>query len=147
MVAEWKEFLWDVPEEQAALWGHCQSLFIKYSFPPLQAGMFFLKHAEAIEKTVPTSELHGMLLLALQWLSGSMSQSHLVYPLHLLRELETRVWLLVVESEAEMKNGKSIFQFAYPSIPKSFSKSSQEITTRTNFSTRLQELLPKWIVI
>lgn len=36
MVAEWKEYLWDVPEERAALWGHCQTLFLRYSFPPLQ---------------------------------------------------------------------------------------------------------------
>lgn len=36
MVAEWKEFLWDVPEERVALWGHCQTLFIRNSFPPLQ---------------------------------------------------------------------------------------------------------------
>lgn len=129
MVAEWKEFLWDVPEEQAALWGHCQDLFIKYSFPPLQAGMFFLKHAEAIEKDVPALELHGMLLLALQWLSGSMNQAIPVYPLHLLREIETRVWLLAVESEAEMKNGKGIFQ-----IPNVYSRTSQESNTGNNAS-------------
>ena len=36
MVAEWKEFLWDVPEERFALWGHCQTLFIRYAFPSLQ---------------------------------------------------------------------------------------------------------------
>lgn len=36
MVAEWKEFLWDVPEERVALWGHCQTLFIRYSFSSLQ---------------------------------------------------------------------------------------------------------------
>lgn len=36
MVAEWREFLWDVPEERVSLWGHCQTLFIRYSFPPLQ---------------------------------------------------------------------------------------------------------------
>lgn len=129
MVAEWKEFLWDVPEEQAALWGHCQDLFKKYSFPPLQAGMFFLKHAEAIEKDVPALELHGMLLLALQWLSGSMTQSQPVYPLHLLREIETRVWLLAVESEAEMKNGKAIFQ-----IPNVYLRSNQDCNIGNNAS-------------
>lgn len=36
MVAEWKEFLWDVPQERAALWGYCQALFVRYSFPTLQ---------------------------------------------------------------------------------------------------------------
>lgn len=36
MVAEWKEFLWDVAEERVALWGHCQTLFIRYSYPALQ---------------------------------------------------------------------------------------------------------------
>ncbi|XP_072998646.1 uncharacterized protein [Typha latifolia] len=103
MVVEWKEFLWDVPQERAALWGHCQALFVRYSFPPLQAGLFFLKHAEAIEKEIPSRELHEMLLLSLQWLSGTMTQSPPVYPLHLLREIETRVWLLAVESEAQSK--------------------------------------------
>ncbi|OVA08128.1 Spatacsin [Macleaya cordata] len=103
MVAEWKEFLWDVPEERAALWGHCQTLFLRYSFPALQAGLFFLKHAEAVEKDIPARELHEMLLLALQWLSGTITQSSPVYPLHLLREIETRVWLLAVESEAQVK--------------------------------------------
>lgn len=39
MVAEWKEFLWDVPEERVALWGHCQAMFIRYSFPALQVGL------------------------------------------------------------------------------------------------------------
>lgn len=39
MVAEWKEFLWDVPEERVALWRHCQNLFIRYSFPALQVAM------------------------------------------------------------------------------------------------------------
>ncbi|CAH1417368.1 unnamed protein product [Lactuca virosa] len=103
MVAEWKEFLWDVPEERVALWGHCQMLFLRYSFPPLQAGLFFLKHAEAVDKDLPPKELHELLLLSLQWLSGTITQTPPVYPLHLLRELETRVWLLAVESEAEVK--------------------------------------------
>ncbi|KAF3781980.1 Spatacsin-C domain-containing protein [Nymphaea thermarum] len=105
MVAEWKEFLWDVPEERAALWGHCQSLFLRHSFPALQAGLFFLKHAEAVEKDVSAREVHQMLLLSLQWLSGSITRSQPVYPLHLLREIETRVWLLAVESEAQVKAG------------------------------------------
>ncbi|KAL4378943.1 hypothetical protein GQ457_02G009710 [Hibiscus cannabinus] len=104
MVAEWKEFLWDVPEERVALWGHCQTLFIRYSYPALQAGLFFLKHAEAVEKDLPARELHEMLLLSLQWLSGMITQSNPVYPLHLLREIETRVWLLAVESEAQGKS-------------------------------------------
>ncbi|XP_062194810.1 uncharacterized protein LOC133897988 isoform X2 [Phragmites australis] len=103
MVAEWKEFLWDIPQERAALWGHCQSLFMRYSFPPLQAGLFFLKHAEAVGKEIPARELHEILLLSLQWLSGTMTKSSPVYPLHLLREIETRVWLLAVESESQSK--------------------------------------------
>ncbi|GLT68925.1 hypothetical protein SLA2020_411170 [Shorea laevis] len=104
MVAEWKEFLWDVPEERIALWGHCQTLFIRYSFPALRAGLFFLKHAEAVEKDLPARELHELLLLSLQWLSGMITQSNLVYPLNLLREIETRVWLLAVESEAQINS-------------------------------------------
>ncbi|KAF5794542.1 putative spatacsin [Helianthus annuus] len=104
MVAEWKEFLWDVPEERVALWGHCQMLFVRYAFPPLQAGLFFLKHAEAVDKDLPPKELHELLLLSLQWLSGMITQSAPVYPSHLLRELETRVWLLAVESEAQVKS-------------------------------------------
>ncbi|XP_042376004.1 uncharacterized protein LOC121969811 isoform X2 [Zingiber officinale] len=103
MVSEWKEFLWDVPEERAALWNHCQTLFMRHSFPPLQAGSFFLKHAEAIEKDIPSRELHEILLLALQWLSGTITQSPPVYPLDILREIETRVWLLAVESESQFK--------------------------------------------
>lgn len=105
MVAEWKEFLWDVPEERVALWGHCQTLFIRYSFPASQAGLFFLKHAEAAEKDLPARELHGLLLLSLQWLSGTITQSNQACPLNLLREIETRVWLLAVESEAQVKSG------------------------------------------
>ncbi|KAJ4828081.1 hypothetical protein Tsubulata_018948, partial [Turnera subulata] len=104
MVAEWKEFLWDVPEERVALWGHCQTLFIRYSFPPLQAGLFFLKHAEAVEKDLPAGELQELLLLSLQWLSGMITLTSPVYPVHLLREIETRVWLLAVESEAQVKS-------------------------------------------
>ncbi|KAL9229664.1 hypothetical protein vseg_005107 [Gypsophila vaccaria] len=103
MVAEWKEFLWDVAEERIALWRHCQNLFIRYSFPALQAGLFFLKHAEAVEKELPPRELHELLLLSLQWLSGTITKSHPASPLHLLREIETRVWLLAVESEAQLK--------------------------------------------
>lgn len=41
MVAEWKEFLWDVPEERIALWSHCQTLFLRYSFPALQVCFFY----------------------------------------------------------------------------------------------------------
>ncbi|XP_023518582.1 uncharacterized protein LOC111782046 isoform X2 [Cucurbita pepo subsp. pepo] len=108
MVAEWKEFLWDVQEERVALWGHCQALFIRYSFPALQAGLFFLKHAEAVEKDLPAKELHELLLLSLQWLSGMFTMSYPVYPLHLLREIETKVWLLAVESEAELKNERDL---------------------------------------
>ncbi|KAH8502934.1 hypothetical protein H0E87_014301 [Populus deltoides] len=106
MVAEWKEFLWDVPEERVALWGHCQTLFVRYSFPPLQAGLFFLKHAEAVEKDLPARELHELLLLSLQWLSGMITLSNPVYPVPLLREIETRVWLLAVESEAQAKSDR-----------------------------------------
>ena len=36
MVTEWKELLWDVREERAALWGHCQALFTRHSYPPLR---------------------------------------------------------------------------------------------------------------
>ncbi|KAG8383430.1 hypothetical protein BUALT_Bualt04G0012400 [Buddleja alternifolia] len=104
MVTEWKEFLWDVPEERVALWSHCQTLFIRHSFPAMQAGLFFLKHAEAAEKDIPARELHDILLLALQWLSGMITLSTPSYPLHLLREIETRVWLLAVESEAQVKS-------------------------------------------
>ena len=43
MVAEWKEFLWDVPEERVALWGHCQTLFIRYSFPALQVRLLCIE--------------------------------------------------------------------------------------------------------
>lgn len=103
LVSEWKEFLWDVSEERVALWRHCQNLFIRYSFPALQAGLFFLKHAEAVENELPSKELHELLLLSLQWLSGMITQSNPVCPLHLLREIETRVWLLAVESEAQLK--------------------------------------------
>ncbi|KAE8791643.1 hypothetical protein D1007_33903 [Hordeum vulgare] len=103
MVAEWKEFLWDIPQERAALWGHCQTLFMRYSLPPLQAGLFFLKHAEALGKEIPARELHEILLLSLQWLTGTITKSSPVYPLHLLREIETRVWLLAVESETHSK--------------------------------------------
>ncbi|CAH9071176.1 unnamed protein product [Cuscuta epithymum] len=104
MVAEWKEFLWDVPEERVALWGHCQTLFLRHSFPPLQAGLFFLKHAEEAEKDLPARELHELLMFSLQWLSGMITQSNLVYPLNLLREIETRAWLLAVESESQVKS-------------------------------------------
>ncbi|CAI9109170.1 OLC1v1008939C1 [Oldenlandia corymbosa var. corymbosa] len=103
MVAEWKEFLWDVPEERVALWDHCHTLFIRYSFPASQAGLFFLKHAEAVEKDLPARELHQLLLLSLQWLSGTITQSSQACPLNILREIETKVWLLAVESEAQVK--------------------------------------------
>ncbi|KAI4310715.1 hypothetical protein MLD38_035669 [Melastoma candidum] len=103
MVAEWKQFLWDVPEERVALWGHCQSLFIRHSFPPQQAGTFFLKHAENLEKDLPAKELLELLLLSLQWFSGMITHAHPVCQLHLLREIETRIWLLAVESEAQLK--------------------------------------------
>ena len=36
MVAEWREFLWDIPEERIALWKHCHELFLKHSLPSLQ---------------------------------------------------------------------------------------------------------------
>lgn len=106
MVTEWREFLWDIPEERIALWNHCQALFIRHSLPSLQAGLFFLKHAEGVEQEIPPSELHGMLLLALQWLSGSITNTSPSYPIHLLRELETRIWLLAVESEVELQDAK-----------------------------------------
>ncbi|CAA6664133.1 unnamed protein product [Spirodela intermedia] len=101
MVAECKEFLWDVAEERTALWSHCQRLFVRDSLPALQAGKFFLRHAEAMEKEIPAREVHEILLLSLQWLSGTMTESSPVYPLHFLREIETRVWLLAVESESQ----------------------------------------------
>lgn len=39
-----------------------------------QAGLFFLRHADAVEKEIPARELHEMLLFALQWLSGYITQ-------------------------------------------------------------------------
>ncbi|CAM6098196.1 unnamed protein product [Calypogeia fissa] len=101
MVAEWKDVLWDIPEERVALWNHCQALFTMHAFPALKAGEFFLKHADALEPELSSSELHNILLVALQWLSGSITNSAPVYPLHLLHELETRVWLLAVESSVD----------------------------------------------
>lgn len=104
MVAEWKELLWDVQTERAALWGHCQALFVRHSFPPLKAGTFFLKHADAVENEVSKLELQSILVLAFQWLSGSFTNSSPVYPIHLLHELEIRIWLLAVEAEVGMQN-------------------------------------------
>ncbi|KAL2342976.1 hypothetical protein Fmac_004261 [Flemingia macrophylla] len=129
MVAEWKEFLWDVPEERVALWSHCHTLFIRYSFPSLQAGLFFLKHAEAVEKDLPATELHELLLLSLQWLSGMISLSNPVCPLQLLREIETKVWLLAVESETQVKN-EGEFNFTF-SIRESGIKNGSSIIDRT----------------
>ncbi|KAL1364797.1 hypothetical protein HN51_012953 [Arachis hypogaea] len=129
MVAEWKEFLWDVPEERVALWSHCHTLFIRYSFPSLQAGLFFLKHAEAVEKDLPARELHEILLLSLQWLSGMISLSSPVCPLHLLREIETKVWLLAVESESQVKS-EGDFNFTF-SIRENAIKNESSIIDRT----------------
>ncbi|XP_061345491.1 uncharacterized protein LOC133291257 isoform X4 [Gastrolobium bilobum] len=129
MVAEWKEFLWDVPEERVALWSHCHTLFIRYSFPSLQAGLFFLKHAEAVEKDLPARELHEVLLLSLQWLSGMISLSNPVCPLHLLREIETKVWLLAVESETQVKS-EGDFNFTL-SIRENATKNDSSIIDRT----------------
>ncbi|KAL2630311.1 hypothetical protein R1flu_014997 [Riccia fluitans] len=106
MVMEWRELLWDVPEERVALWNHCQALFTMHAFPAIRAGKFFLKHADAVEAEVSSTELHNILLLALQWLSGSITNTSPVYPLHLLHELETRVWLLAVESSVENQDVK-----------------------------------------
>ncbi|KAG4391449.1 hypothetical protein AAZX31_05G173100 [Glycine max] len=129
MVAEWKEFLWDVPEERVALWSHCHTLFIRYSFPSLQAGLFFLKHAEAVEKDLPARELHELLLLSLQWLSGMISLSNPVCPLQLLREIETKVWLLAVESETQVKS-EGDFNFTF-STRESGIKNDSSIIDRT----------------
>ncbi|KAK7318518.1 hypothetical protein RJT34_03221 [Clitoria ternatea] len=129
MVAEWKEFLWDVPEERVALWSHCRTLFIRYSFPSLQAGLFFLKHAEAVEKELPARELHELLLLSLQWLSGMISLSNPVCPLQLLREIETKVWLLAVESEAQVKS-EGDFNFTF-STRENATKNDSSIIDRT----------------
>ncbi|RDY05619.1 hypothetical protein CR513_10515, partial [Mucuna pruriens] len=129
MVAEWKEFLWDVPEERVALWSHCNTLFIRYSFPSLQAGLFFLKHAEAVEKDLPARELHELLLLSLQWLSGMISLSNPVCPLQLLREIETKVWLLAVESETQVKS-EGDFHFTF-STRESGIKNDSSIIDRT----------------
>lgn len=52
----------------------CSSLVI-FNGVSFQAGLFFLKHAEAVEKEVPARELHEMLLLSLQWLSGTITHS------------------------------------------------------------------------
>ncbi|XP_010431915.1 PREDICTED: uncharacterized protein LOC104716225 isoform X1 [Camelina sativa] len=136
MVAEWKEFLWDVPEERIALWGHCQTLFIRYSFPALQAGLFFLRHAEAVEKDLPAREIYELLLLSLQWLSGLTTLSHPVYPLHLLREIETRVWLLAVEAESHVKN---VGAFSPSSIGKDMvnGKSSNLIDRTASIITKM----------
>lgn len=103
MVTEWREFLWDLPEERIALWSHCQALFLRHSFPAQQAGLFFLKHAEKMEQEIPPSELHGIFLLALQWMSGSFTSTPPSYPVQQLRELETKIWLLAVESQVQLQ--------------------------------------------
>ncbi|CAM8951081.1 unnamed protein product [Rhodiola kirilowii] len=138
MVNEWKEFLWDVPEERLALWAHCQTLFLRHSYPALQAGLFFLKHAESMGKDLPARELHEVLLLSLQWLSGMITHSNPVYQLHHLREIETRVWLLAVESEAQLKSneeiiiGSSCGDTANRSVPNIIDKTASIITRMDN---------------
>ncbi|KAG9129276.1 hypothetical protein Leryth_015660 [Lithospermum erythrorhizon] len=136
MVAEWKEFLWDVPEERNALWGHCQTLFLRHSFPALQAGLFFLKHAEAAEKDLPPRELHELLLLALQWLSGTITHSSPVCPLHLLREIETRVWLLAVDSEGQVKSDRE-FTLTNSSLGLKTGKTSNNIDRTASVVTKM----------
>lgn len=41
-----------------------------------QSGLFFLKHAESMGKDLTAQELHEVLLLSLQWLSGMIPQSY-----------------------------------------------------------------------
>lgn len=48
-------------------------LWCLVSMNGFQAGLFFLKHAEALEKDLPARELHELLLLSLQWLSGMIT--------------------------------------------------------------------------
>lgn len=134
LVSEWKEFLWDIPEERIALWGHCQSLFLRYSFPASQAGFFFLKHAEAHEKDLPAGEIHELLLLSLQWLSGMITQSNPVSPLNFLREIETKVWLLAVESESQLKSEGESWSSNFSQEPGSVKRSSIVDRTTTTIS-------------
>ena len=47
-----------------------QVVFLYY-----QGGLFFLKHADEVEREVSPLELHGILLLALQWLSGQITNT------------------------------------------------------------------------
>lgn len=94
-----------------------------------QAGLFFLKHAEKMEQEIPPSELHGIFLLGLQWMSGSFTSTppygfvvcsafpvnfllmtclffylfRRSYPVQQLRELETKIWLLAVESQVQLQ--------------------------------------------
>ncbi|KAI5076391.1 hypothetical protein GOP47_0008456 [Adiantum capillus-veneris] len=125
MVAEWREFLWDLKEERIALWNHCQSLFLRHSLPSQQAGMFFLKHAESLEQELSPSELHGIFLLALQWLSGSITNTPPSYPIQQLRELETRIWLLAVESQVELQEDQG--QTIRPRLVVGAPKLNQEV--------------------
>ncbi|KAK4394129.1 hypothetical protein Sango_1883700 [Sesamum angolense] len=105
-------------------------------FLPSNAGQFFLKHAEAAEKDIPARELHEILLLALQWLSGMITQSNPFYPLHHLREIETRVWLLAVESEAQMKT-EGEDSLTYPTREPGAGKGSNLIDRTASIITKM----------
>lgn len=99
IVTDWKQLLWDFPAERAALWGHCESLFKKHSFPSQRAGMFFFKHGIELEESdLPPSELHEVFLLAFE----RLCDRDVNFPADVLEQLETRVWMLAVEAEAEI---------------------------------------------
>lgn len=108
LLAEWRELLWDDPAERLAIWGHCSALFEKHGFPARRAGDFFLHHAEQLrlgDPPAPSLEVHTMLLLAVQWLSGSCSGGPPAASETELAALEAELWMAAIAAQREAEAG------------------------------------------
>jgi spatacsin len=108
LLAEWRELLWDDPAERLAIWGHCSALFEKHGFPARRAGDFFLHHAEQLrlgDPPAPSLELHTVLLLAVQWLSGSFSGGPPAASGAELAALEAELWMAAIDADREAEAG------------------------------------------
>lgn len=104
LLADWRELLWDDPAERLAVWGHCSALFETHGLPARQAGDFFLRYAEELSQGDPPApgvEVHTALLLAIQWLNGSLSGRSAAASEEELAALEAELWMAAIVADRQ----------------------------------------------
>ena len=99
LIREWEEL--DLGADlHEVLWAEVNQVFLEQHFPPLQACIFFIQQATALQGMAKDKELQRLLLEALAWVQGTKDNSGPTEAPTLVTDLKRTLFLMDAEAKA-----------------------------------------------